>query len=97
VIIDPDVVRRVVLRRREVDPLQRLTPQERLVLMSMAEGDSNSAIARRLHCSPKTVEKHVGVISRKLDLPDGSDGRRADVNVRVLAVLTYLRRAGTLG
>ena len=91
-VVDPEVVHRVMSRRREVDPLHRLTPQERLVLTHMAEGDSNSAIARRLRCSNKTVEKHVSTISRKLALPDISDDSRADVNVRVLAVITYLRR-----
>jgi DNA-binding NarL/FixJ family response regulator len=94
-VVDSEVVHRVMTRRREVDPLARLTPQERLVLSLMAQGDSNAAIARRLRCSPKTVEKHVGCIARKLALPAASDDARGDVNVRVLAVLTYLRQGST--
>ncbi|WP_399198606.1 LuxR C-terminal-related transcriptional regulator [Streptomyces sp. WAC 06725] len=35
----------------------------------MADGLSNSAIVRRLHCSPKTVEKRTASMSRKLRLP----------------------------
>ena len=54
---------------------------------------SNAAIADRLSCSLKTVEKRVTAITQKLDLPTSDDAGRSDINVRVLAVLTYLRRA----
>jgi DNA-binding NarL/FixJ family response regulator len=97
VVIDPDVVARVMGRRRVGDPLDRLTDGERRVLTLMAQGNSNTAIARRLRCSYKTVEKYVTAISRKLDLPDTADASRADVNIRVLAVLTYLRGVGAVG
>jgi len=94
VVIDPDVVRRVMSRPREVDPLGQLTPRERLVLTYMAQGDSNTAIARRLCCTTKTVEGHATNISRKLGLPEAGDHGRSDVNLRVLAVLAYLRATG---
>lgn len=93
VVIDPEVVLRIMSRRRAADPLTRLTQTERQVLELMAEGRSNQEIARRLRCSPKTVEKHVSAITRKLDLPDAGAIDRPAVNVRVLAVLTYLRSA----
>ncbi|WP_405151164.1 response regulator transcription factor [Sphaerisporangium sp. NBC_01403] len=89
VVIDPEVVGRLVKRRRTVDPLHRLTPGEREVLSLVAEGYSNVAIAGRLAYSVKTVEKRITAISHKLGLADNEG--RADVNVRVLAVLTYLR------
>jgi DNA-binding NarL/FixJ family response regulator len=92
-VIDADIVQRVISRPRRVDPLNRLTPGERQVLRLIAEGLSNAAIAARLFCSPKTVEKRVSAITKKLDLPDTRDIERSDVNVRVLAVLTYLRNA----
>ena len=51
----------------------------------MAEGRTNPAIARQLVVSDKAVEKHVGNIFLKLDLPPAADDHR-----RVLAVLRWL-------
>lgn len=52
----------------------------------MAEGRSNTSIARALVVSDAAVEKHIGNIFTKLTLaPD--DGQHC----RVLAVLAYLR------
>ncbi|MEV5569862.1 response regulator transcription factor [Spirillospora sp. NPDC052269] len=82
--VDPEVVRRLLLRRR--DPLAVLTPREREVLGLMAEGRSNAAIARALVVSDASVAKHIRGILAKLDLPPGEDDHR-----RVRAVLTYLR------
>jgi DNA-binding NarL/FixJ family response regulator len=90
VVIDPEIVRRLLARKRHADPLDRLTPRERLVLELMARGNTNAAIARELGCTAKTVERHVTTICRKLDLSDRAEAR-ADVNTRVLAVLTFLR------
>ena len=83
-VLDPDVVAQLLVQRR-ADPLDRLTPRERDVLTLMAQGRSNAAIADRLVVSPGAVEKHIGNIFAKIDLPDaGSDNRR------VLAVLAWL-------
>ncbi|CAL9475840.1 Transcriptional regulatory protein LnrK [Actinosynnema sp. ALI-1.44] len=82
--IDPEVVRQLLSRRR--DPVDRLSPREREVLSLLAEGLSNTAIARRLVVSEAAVGKHVGNILAKLDLPPDDDTNR-----RVLAVLTHLR------
>ncbi|RSM55649.1 DNA-binding response regulator [Actinoplanes sp. ATCC 53533] len=83
-VVDPEVVRQLLGRRR--DPLSRLTPREREVLALMAEGRSNTAIARTLVVSEAAVAKHIGSLLAKLDLPpDGDDHRR------VRAVLAYLR------
>ncbi|WP_433137098.1 response regulator [Actinomadura nitritigenes] len=83
-VIDPEVVRHLLGRRR--DPLRRLTPREREVLALMAQGHSNAAIAQSLTVSPAAVGKHINSLLAKLDLPPD-----ADVHRRVLAVLTYLR------
>ena len=84
--LDPAVVSQLLARRRTDDALSRLTPRERLVLETMAQGLSNPAIADRLHVTVRAVEKHVTNIFDKLDLPVGGDSDR-----RVLAVLRLLR------
>ncbi|MGW0861001.1 response regulator [Streptomyces koelreuteriae] len=84
-VVDPDVVRQLLARRR--DPLDRLTPREREVLALMAEGRSNAAIARRLVVTDAAVAKHIASILQKLDLPPSAP----DDHRRVLAVLAYLR------
>jgi DNA-binding NarL/FixJ family response regulator len=91
VVIDPAVVHRLLVRQRVIDPLERLTTVERQVLALMAEGRSNTAIAQKLSYSVKTIEKRATSISQKLMLPDLDDHRRGEVNMRVLAVLAYLR------
>jgi DNA-binding NarL/FixJ family response regulator len=48
------------------DPFDRLTPREREVLQLIAEGHTNSAIARQLQVSAKTVEKHRAALMSKL-------------------------------
>jgi DNA-binding CsgD family transcriptional regulator len=47
-----------------------LTEREHEVLSLVAEGLGNAAIARRLFLSPKTVERHVSAVLRKLDVED---------------------------
>jgi DNA-binding NarL/FixJ family response regulator len=86
VVVDPDLVGRLVARRREFDPLGGLTSREREVLQLVAEGLTDRGIAERLWVTPKTVETHVRHILQKLDLPIG-----ASQNRRVHAVLAYLR------
>ncbi|MGA5641871.1 response regulator transcription factor [Streptomyces cinereoruber] len=83
-VVDPEVVRQLLRRRR--DPLERLTPREREVLALIAEGRSNGAIANELVVSEAAIGKHIGSILTKLDLPPADETHR-----RVLAVLTYLR------
>ena len=85
-VLDPEVVAQLLVSRRTNDPLEPLTPRERQVLTLMAEGRSNTAIARQLVVSEGAVEKHVRNIFNKLDLPPDDE-----LNRRVLAVLTYLR------
>ncbi len=81
---DPDVVSRLLVRRRD-DSDDRLTDRERAVLALMAEGRTNQAIAQRLFIAERTVEKHCTSIFTKLDLSASPHDHR-----RVLAVLRYL-------
>jgi len=84
--IDPDVVSRLMAKRRSGDRLATLTDREREVLMLMAEGRSNAAIAQRLVVSERTVEAHIRSILTRLDIEATVDDHR-----RVLAVIAYLR------
>ncbi|MCI9888675.1 response regulator transcription factor [Micrococcales bacterium 31B] len=86
-VLDPEVVSQIMLRSRQIDHLERLTPRELEVLTRMAEGDSNSAIAAKLFISEGSVEKHISAIFAKLDLPSSDTENR-----RVLAVVRYLNR-----
>lgn len=83
-VVDPEVVRQLLARRRNDGPLAALTPRELEVLGLMAEGRVNASIAAELVVSEAAVRKHIGNIFAKLDLEDGLDRR-------VSAVLTYLR------
>lgn len=85
-VVDPEVVTRLMERRRRPGELESLTDRERTVLELMAQGRSNHAIAGRLFLSEKTVEAHVRAIFLKLDLIPSDDDHR-----RVLAVLRHLR------
>jgi DNA-binding NarL/FixJ family response regulator len=55
-VIDPELVSRLVAKKREGDPLGALTERERKVLALMAQGRSNSALSAELCLSAKTVE-----------------------------------------
>jgi DNA-binding NarL/FixJ family response regulator len=92
VVIDPEVVGRLVAARHRRDELSVLSGRERDVLALMAEGHSNAGIGRRLHLSHRTVEDHIRAIFVKLDIGGmGPQHNPHDENKRVLAVLRWLR------
>ena len=84
--LDPEVVASLVTPTG-AGPLSRLTDREREVLVLMAQGHTNGAIAAGLVITERTVEAHVGRILNKLDISNATGHRR------VLAVLKYLREA----
>ena len=86
--LDPDVVQRMVGRRRHTSRLDDLTPRELEVLSHMAQGRSNQGIADELIVTVAAVERHVTNIFGKLDLRHAPEDHR-----RVLAVLEFLRRS----
>jgi DNA-binding NarL/FixJ family response regulator len=86
--LDPQVIQRMVGRRRDNSPLDELTPRERQVMALMAEGRSNSGIAAELVVTVAAVERHVTGIFDKLGLRQVPEDHR-----RVLAVLEYLKRS----
>jgi DNA-binding NarL/FixJ family response regulator len=57
-------------------PLPNLTDREREVLALVTDGYTNTAIARRLVVSPKTVRNHVSNILTKLQVGDREEAAR---------------------
>lgn len=88
--LDPEVVSQLMGSSRQRDAFDRLTPREREVLNSMAQGLSNAAIAATLVVTERAVEKHVGNIFAKLDIPPSEDHHR-----RVLAVVRFAQYSGS--
>jgi len=84
-VVDPALVQELVTTRRRNDPLAVLSAREVEVLSLMAEGRSNTGIAKRLWVTEGTVEKHVRSILTKLNLPEEENDHR-----RVLAVIAFL-------
>ncbi|WP_166020908.1 response regulator transcription factor [Streptomyces chilikensis] len=84
-VIDPEVVRQLLLRTVHGNPLARLTPRERSVLEALAQGHTNTAIAGKLHISLSSVEKNLNAVFDKLELSHATGYNR-----RILAVLRYL-------
>jgi DNA-binding NarL/FixJ family response regulator len=94
-VVSPSVTRRLLDRflgsaggeLRDAAMLEVLTDREREVLLLMAQGLSNTEIARKLFLSEATVKTHVGRVLSKLDLRDR-------VQAVVLAYETGLVRPG---
>jgi serine/threonine-protein kinase len=87
-VVDPTIVKQLMVRPRDPGPLDVLTERDREVLTAMAEGLSNQGIGRRLYLSPRTVEANIHRVLQKLGISEAPEANR-----RVLAVLAYLRSA----
>jgi DNA-binding NarL/FixJ family response regulator len=81
---DSAVVNGLVAGRRR-SALDELSDRERTVLLLIAEGRSNRAIAKQLFLSPRAIERDVQTIFQTLGLVETEDNNR-----RVLAVLALL-------
>jgi two-component system, NarL family, response regulator LiaR len=70
-VLDPVVAARLLEElARDVEPLDRLTPREREVLVLLGRGFPNKRIAQELRLSEKTVKTHVGHVLAKLGVTD---------------------------
>lgn len=85
VVLDPELTRASIPRQGTA--LATLTDPQLDVLRLVAQGFSNTAVARLLALSPKTVESHLTTIYRVLGLD--SD----ETNSRVSAVLAFLQQS----
>ncbi len=90
--IDARVVDALVLARGAAthSPINELTAREREVLLEIAQGRSNGAIAESLFLTKRAVEKHINAIFLKLGLVDAED-----VSKRVQATLMLRAESGT--
>jgi len=84
--LDPEIVARMLGRRKNDGPLSELSARERDVLEALAQGKSNTGIAETLCISVASVEKHVTSIFSKLRLSQRTHHHR-----RVLAAIMFLR------
>ena len=86
-VVDPKVVEALVTARawRAESPLSTLTPREREVLATVAQGKNNAAIAAALFLTERAVEKHINSIFSKLGLTEERETHR-----RVRAALLFL-------
>lgn len=83
--VDTERVRDAIADEVARPELSLLSRREREILALMAEGKSNSGIAKQLYITEGSVEKHVSSILNKLGIVIEEENHR-----RVLAVLTYL-------
>jgi DNA-binding NarL/FixJ family response regulator len=84
-VIEPALVQQLAAERRAQGPLEGLSARERDVLKLMAEGRSNTGIARRLGLAKATVERYVhNILVKLVPLEDQNEHRR------IRAVLTFL-------
>ena len=81
-ILDPVVAARLVetlAADDRGDPIDRLTPREREVLVLIGRGYANKRIARELGLAEKTVKAHVGHVLAKLGVSDRTQAAIAAV------------------
>lgn len=72
-LLDPAITDKVLERMRQMakgesDELAQLSPQERKIILAIAEGKTNKEIAEEVFLSDKTVKNYVSSILSKLNL-----------------------------
>lgn len=88
-VLDPEVIAQLLSRRSKDERMLRLTDREASVLALIAEGRSNQAIAKTMHVTEGSVEKHITAVFQKLGLEPDDAGNR-----RVLATLAHIDHDG---
>jgi len=85
-VLDPVVAARLLeALARDDEPLDRLTPREREVLVLLGRGLPNKRIAQELRLSEKTVKTHVGHVLAKLGVADRTQAAVVAVRAGLVA------------
>ena len=99
VVLDAELLS--AMRAREDGPIARLNARERRLLQLIAEGFTNSSIARHLLVAEKTIENQVSLLYQALGIgrtqEQGDAGAADGLHPRVQAVLMYLRASRSEG
>jgi DNA-binding NarL/FixJ family response regulator len=78
------------VRRRDQASLEQLTPQELQVALLVVEGATNREAGTALFLSPKTIERHLSQIYRKMNVRSRTELARVVASetsaVRVAAI-----------
>ena len=77
-----------VVRRRTVETLYELTPQEQQIALLARDGPSNLEVGARLFLSPRTVEWHLRKVFAKLAI-----GSRRELRTALCGPVTEVGRA----
>ncbi|MBI3969218.1 MAG: response regulator transcription factor [Chloroflexi bacterium] len=91
VVLDPQLV--ALRRPRAGGLLDRLSPRQREILNLLAEGFTNTAIAKRLVLAEKSVENQINLLYHQLAI----NRQDSSLHPRVKAVLLYLQETQTGG
>jgi two-component system, NarL family, response regulator LiaR len=85
-VLDPVVAARLIdALAGHAEPLDRLTPREREVLVLIGRGFPNKRIARELGLAEKTVKTHVGHVLAKLGVDDRTQAAIVAVRAGLVA------------
>ena len=74
-------------------PARMLTDRERVIMRLLARGQTADQIGRWLNISPRTVQKHVEHLYRKLDVHDRHDALERALAIGLLETAGPARRA----
>ena len=89
--------RTIVLTGVEVPTDAGITPRQQTVLCYLAEGLTATAIARRVKLSPRTVEKHLENLYRRLNARDRLDAVLRAQSLGLLLGCAYTHSAANAG